>query len=163
MRFEVFTAVTLMMKMFFWVLSPYIISLYPSIVTSALKMETVRFSETLASTSQSKRRPNPKEHFHHHLSIYSFFQVDDFQGFHIRILHICIFPRVLATCPAHRLLGFTILRILEDLKSRRPAHPVPIAGLYSRQVGRNRRLDAIFGTPRTHLYDSDVKERHTVA
>jgi hypothetical protein len=31
-------------------------------VTSALKMETVRFSETLASTSQSTRRPNPEEH-----------------------------------------------------------------------------------------------------
>jgi hypothetical protein len=31
-------------------------------VTSALKMETVRFSETLASTSQSTRRPNIEEH-----------------------------------------------------------------------------------------------------
>jgi hypothetical protein len=31
-------------------------------VTSVLKMETVRFSETLASTSQSTRRPNPEEH-----------------------------------------------------------------------------------------------------
>jgi hypothetical protein len=31
-------------------------------VTSALKMETVRFSETLVSTSQSMRRPNPEEH-----------------------------------------------------------------------------------------------------
>jgi hypothetical protein len=31
-------------------------------VTSALKMETVLFSETLASASQSTRRPNPEEH-----------------------------------------------------------------------------------------------------
>jgi hypothetical protein len=31
-------------------------------ITSALKMETVRFSEALASTSQSTRRPNPEEH-----------------------------------------------------------------------------------------------------
>jgi hypothetical protein len=36
------------------------------VVTSALKMEPVRFSETLASTSQSTRRPNPEEHHHHH-------------------------------------------------------------------------------------------------
>jgi hypothetical protein len=43
-------------------LPPYIIPLNPSMVTSALKMEAVRFSETLASTSQSTRRPNPKEH-----------------------------------------------------------------------------------------------------
>jgi hypothetical protein len=31
---------------------------------SALKMETVRFSETLASTSQSTRLPKPEEHHH---------------------------------------------------------------------------------------------------
>jgi hypothetical protein len=36
-------------------------------VTSTLKMETVRFSETLASISQSTRRPNPEErHQHRH-------------------------------------------------------------------------------------------------
>jgi hypothetical protein len=29
-------------------------------------METVRFSETLASTSQFTRRPNPEEHHHRH-------------------------------------------------------------------------------------------------
>jgi hypothetical protein len=34
------------------------IPLIPSIITSALKMETVRFSETLAFTSQSTRRLN---------------------------------------------------------------------------------------------------------
>jgi hypothetical protein len=36
--------------------------------TSALKMELVRFSKTLASTSQSTRHPNPDEHhqYHHH-------------------------------------------------------------------------------------------------
>jgi hypothetical protein len=56
MRFEVFTAVTIMM-MFFWVWEPCGLA-------EALKMETVRFSETLASTSQSTRRPNPKEHHH---------------------------------------------------------------------------------------------------
>jgi hypothetical protein len=33
-----------------------------SMVTSAMKMEAVRFSETLASTDQSTRRPNPEEH-----------------------------------------------------------------------------------------------------
>jgi hypothetical protein len=37
--------------------------LIPSMVTSALKMETVRFSETLASTSQSTWRPNPEKHY----------------------------------------------------------------------------------------------------
>jgi hypothetical protein len=31
-------------------------------VTSALKMETTRFFETLAFTNQSTRRPNPNEH-----------------------------------------------------------------------------------------------------
>jgi hypothetical protein len=50
-------------------------------VTSVLKMETVRFSETLASNSQSTRRPNPEEHHHYrhrrenlkfHISIYLF-------------------------------------------------------------------------------------------
>jgi hypothetical protein len=43
-------------------LPPYIIPLIPSMVTSALKMETVCFSEKLASTRQSTRRPNPEEH-----------------------------------------------------------------------------------------------------
>jgi hypothetical protein len=33
-----------------------------SIVISALKMETGRFSETLVSISQSTRRLNPEEH-----------------------------------------------------------------------------------------------------
>jgi hypothetical protein len=37
-----------------------------SIVTSALKMETVCFSETLASTDESIRRQNPEEHHHPH-------------------------------------------------------------------------------------------------
>jgi hypothetical protein len=36
------------------------------IVTSALTMETVRFSETMASTSQSTLCQNPEEHHHHH-------------------------------------------------------------------------------------------------
>jgi hypothetical protein len=66
-RFEVFTAVTIMM-MFLWVLAPcglvgrcqlfeeaYYLHLSPS-----LKMETVCFSETLASTDQSTRRQNPE-------------------------------------------------------------------------------------------------------
>jgi hypothetical protein len=53
------------------VLSPssgptYIILLIPSMVTSALKMETARFSETLASTSHSTRRPNPEQNQYHH-------------------------------------------------------------------------------------------------
>jgi hypothetical protein len=43
-------------------LPSYIISLIPSNVTSALKMETVRFSETLASTNQSTRRLSPEDH-----------------------------------------------------------------------------------------------------
>jgi hypothetical protein len=34
----------------------------PNIATSALKMETVCFSETLASTDESTRRLNPEEH-----------------------------------------------------------------------------------------------------
>jgi hypothetical protein len=34
----------------------------PSIATSALKMETVRFSETLVATDESTRRQNPEEH-----------------------------------------------------------------------------------------------------
>jgi hypothetical protein len=37
------------------------ISLIPSIVTSALKMETVGFSETKASTDQSTRRQNTEK------------------------------------------------------------------------------------------------------
>jgi hypothetical protein len=37
-----------------------------SIVTSALKMETEHFSETLASTDESTRRQNPDEHHHPH-------------------------------------------------------------------------------------------------
>jgi hypothetical protein len=45
-------------------LPSYIIPLIPSIVTSAVKMETVRFSETLASTNQSTRRLN-REHHHY--------------------------------------------------------------------------------------------------
>jgi hypothetical protein len=38
---------------------------FPSIVTSALKMETVRVSETLASTSKPTRHLNPEEHDHY--------------------------------------------------------------------------------------------------
>jgi hypothetical protein len=34
---------------------------FPSIATSAMKMETVSFSETLASTYASTRRQNPEE------------------------------------------------------------------------------------------------------
>jgi hypothetical protein len=37
-----------------------------SIATSALKMETVCFSETLAPTNQSTWHQNPEEHHHHH-------------------------------------------------------------------------------------------------
>jgi hypothetical protein len=45
--------------MFFWVLTP----LDP---TSALKMEKVCFSETLASTDESTWRQTPEEHNHPH-------------------------------------------------------------------------------------------------
>jgi hypothetical protein len=45
-------------------LAPYIIPLIPNIVTSVLKIETVRFSETLASTRESARRLNPEHHHH---------------------------------------------------------------------------------------------------
>jgi hypothetical protein len=38
----------------------------PSIATSALKMETVCLSETLACTDEFTRRQNPKEHHHPH-------------------------------------------------------------------------------------------------
>jgi hypothetical protein len=44
------------MMLFFWVLS----------LSSGLNMETVCFSETLASTDESTRRQNPQEHHHHH-------------------------------------------------------------------------------------------------
>jgi hypothetical protein len=37
----------------------------PSIVTSALKMETVCFSKMLASTDESTWRQNPEQHHHH--------------------------------------------------------------------------------------------------
>jgi hypothetical protein len=47
-------------------LPPYIIPLIPSMVTSVLKMETVRFFETLASTSQYTRRLNLEEHHQYH-------------------------------------------------------------------------------------------------
>jgi hypothetical protein len=67
-RVEVFTAVRIMMT-FFWVLalcrlvgrcqSFREIYCHPP---SALKMETVCFSETLASTDKSTRRQNPEEH-----------------------------------------------------------------------------------------------------
>jgi hypothetical protein len=57
-RFEVFTAVR--MLLFLWVLAPC------RLVgrSSALKMETVCFSETLASTDESTRLKNPEEHHH---------------------------------------------------------------------------------------------------
>jgi hypothetical protein len=45
--------------MFFWVLA--------LVDSSALKMETVCFSETLASTDESTRLQNPEDHHHHHL------------------------------------------------------------------------------------------------
>jgi hypothetical protein len=45
-------------------LPPYIIPLISSIATSALKMEIVCFSETLASTDQSTRHQNTEEHHH---------------------------------------------------------------------------------------------------
>jgi hypothetical protein len=53
-------------------LPPYINPLFSNIVTSALKMETVRFSETLASTSQFTRRPNPEEHHHYPNHVYEY-------------------------------------------------------------------------------------------
>jgi hypothetical protein len=60
-RFEVLTAVRMMM--FFWVLVPCRLVGFRA---SALKMETVCFSEKLASTDESTRRQNPEEHHHHH-------------------------------------------------------------------------------------------------
>jgi hypothetical protein len=51
-RFEILMAVR--MTMLFWVMTPYRF-------TSALKMETVCFSETLVSTCQSTRRQNSEE------------------------------------------------------------------------------------------------------
>jgi hypothetical protein len=45
---------------------PYIHSSTSSIANSALKMETVCCSETLASTDQPTRRQNPEEHHHPH-------------------------------------------------------------------------------------------------
>jgi hypothetical protein len=44
----------------------YIIPLIPIIVTSALKMEKVRFSEMLASTKHSTRHLNPEYHHHNY-------------------------------------------------------------------------------------------------
>jgi hypothetical protein len=41
-------------------------SIFRAEVTSALKMEKVRFSKMLASTNQSTSRLNPEEHHHHH-------------------------------------------------------------------------------------------------
>jgi hypothetical protein len=49
-------------------------------VDLALKMETARFSETLAYTNQSTRRLNPKEH--HQEKLLSFFSTATFQNFH---------------------------------------------------------------------------------
>jgi hypothetical protein len=46
-------------------LPSYIIPLIPSIITSALKMETAGFSKTLAFTNQSTWRLNPEEHHHY--------------------------------------------------------------------------------------------------
>jgi hypothetical protein len=53
-RFKVFTAVRMMMMMFFWVLA------------SRLKIETVCFSETSESTDESKRRRDPEEEEEYH-------------------------------------------------------------------------------------------------
>jgi hypothetical protein len=39
---------------------------FPNIANSALKMETICFSETVASTDESTRRQNPEDHHHHH-------------------------------------------------------------------------------------------------
>jgi hypothetical protein len=47
-------------------LPPYIIPLILNIITSALKMEAVCFSKTLASTDQSTQCQNPEEHYHYH-------------------------------------------------------------------------------------------------
>jgi hypothetical protein len=55
MRSEVFKAVRIMM------FSLWILALCR---LTRLKMETVCFSETLASTGESKRRQNPAEHHH---------------------------------------------------------------------------------------------------
>jgi hypothetical protein len=58
-------------------LPPYIIFLIPSIVTSAPKMETVCFSETLASTNQSTWCLNPEEHI---IMLKSIFMVVEFSS-----------------------------------------------------------------------------------
>jgi hypothetical protein len=55
-RFEVLTAVK-MMILLFWVVTPCRLV--------GLKMETVCFSETLASTDESTRRQNPEQHRHY--------------------------------------------------------------------------------------------------
>jgi hypothetical protein len=56
MRSEVFKAVWVIM-LYFW-----ISAMLPSIATSALKMETVCFSERLAYTDESTRLQNPEVH-----------------------------------------------------------------------------------------------------
>jgi hypothetical protein len=77
-RFDVFTAVIMMMMIFFWVMAPCrlvsrcqrfreIYGLHPvlsSIISSALKMETVCFSETLAPTYEPTRLQNPEKQQH---------------------------------------------------------------------------------------------------
>jgi hypothetical protein len=73
-RFEVFMVVRMMMMMSL-VLAPcrlvgrcqhfeeiHIVCIFRA---SALKMETVCFSETLASTDESTQHQNPEEHHHH--------------------------------------------------------------------------------------------------
>jgi hypothetical protein len=57
-RSEVFTAVRMLMLLF-WALAPC--RLFRA-KASVMKMETVCFSETLASTDESARRQNPEEH-----------------------------------------------------------------------------------------------------
>jgi hypothetical protein len=75
-RFEVFTAVRMIMTLF-WVLASCRLvgrcqrfgETYCLILSSTLKMETVCFSETLSSTDESTRRQNPE---HHHQQFLNF-------------------------------------------------------------------------------------------
>jgi hypothetical protein len=64
LRFEAFTTVKMMM-LFFWVLAPCrLVGRRPTFRASVLKMKTVCFFETLASTGESTRRQNPEERRH---------------------------------------------------------------------------------------------------
>jgi hypothetical protein len=55
------------MMLLFWVLAPcrLVGRCQRFGESSALKMETVCFSETLASTNESTRRQDPEDHHHH--------------------------------------------------------------------------------------------------